>query len=101
MKEVRDYSSGLLVDTPMHYEYLRWLGANPSGVVLSLNRDRNGKYTVHRADCPTLSYDLVAKGQRHRTGKMCAYDPHLSPVLRSNPTGKWDRAGVLLAQADR
>jgi adenine-specific DNA-methyltransferase len=43
---------------------------------------------------------LAAQGRVRETPKLrYAYDAHLPPVLRSDPTAKWDRAADLLAQA--
>ncbi|MEX2609164.1 MAG: site-specific DNA-methyltransferase [Gemmatimonadota bacterium] len=43
---------------------------------------------------------LASQGKTRETPKLhYAYDPHLPPVLRSDPTGYWDRADALLGQA--
>jgi hypothetical protein len=68
---MRDYSTGIAVESPVHREYLQWLNEHPLGLVLSMNLGRKGVYSVHRAGCGLLSYSLVAKGQRTRKGKIC------------------------------
>jgi len=43
---------------------------------------------------------LASQGRVRETPKLrYAYDPHLPPALRFDPTGEWDRADALLAQA--
>jgi len=67
---MHDYSAGV-EEEAQHSEYLQWLSNNRLGLVLNLTRGRTGAYTLHRASCGTLSYDLASKGQRRRCGKIC------------------------------
>ena len=55
-------------------EYQASLQEYQDGLVLNISRDRNGRYTVHRAVCQTLSYDLARKGQSHRPPKVLCHD---------------------------
>jgi hypothetical protein len=53
--------------------YQEWLQHHPSGLVLSLNRSREGEFTLHRATCQTISFDRALKRDNStgRTGKIC------------------------------
>ena len=52
-------------------EYQAWLDAHPDGLVLSLNQNDSGKYTLHRSRCRTISYAQLGTGHSSRTGKIC------------------------------
>ena len=52
-------------------QYQEWLATHPNGFVLSLNKGRRGKRTVHRPHCKSISYDPAEIGRPKRTGKMC------------------------------
>ncbi len=54
--------------------YQQWLAEHPDGVVVSLNRSRQGKLTVHRSTCSTISYNVKAAGQNRRSGRICFSD---------------------------
>ena len=67
---MRDFSKGI-TRGPIEDEYQAWLREHPTATVLSLNRGRDGRFTLHRAPCQTLSYDLEAAGHRDRSGRIC------------------------------
>ena len=52
-------------------EYQRWLDTHSDGLVLSLNENDRGKYTLHRAQCKTVSYSQAGTGHTARSGKVC------------------------------
>ncbi len=56
-------------------EYQAGLREYHSGFVVILTRGRNGRYTLHRAICATLSYrlELKGKGQTSRAPKYLFY----------------------------
>lgn len=56
-------------------EYQAALREYHHGLILNLSPDRNGRFTLHRAVCPTLSYDLALKGQSFRPPKLLLYGP--------------------------
>ena len=66
---MRDYSSGIRVDGN-EGEYQAWLREHSDGFVVSL-RSHRGQFSLHHPSCTTLSYDLEAKRQTERSGKLC------------------------------
>lgn len=59
-------------------EYQAALKDYRDGLVLGLHRSRKGQWTLHKATCVTVSYDLSAKNtlKRHtrRSGKVLFHD---------------------------
>lgn len=71
---MRDFSDGVRLKENED-EYQSALQEYSDGLVVSLNRNHQGKMTLHRATCNTLSYDLEAKGNHSaRTGKLLFRD---------------------------
>ncbi len=71
---MRDFSDGVRLNENGE-EYQSALQEYSDGLVVSLNRSRQGKMTLHRTTCTTLSYDLQAKGsQSDRSGKVLFRD---------------------------
>ena len=55
-----------------------------SGLVINLARNRRGLYSLHRANCVTLSYPLEPQGQTHRAPKVLLRDRGELTGLQSN-----------------
>ena len=55
-------------------DYQAALQEYPDGLVISLNRNKDGEYSLHIATCGTLSFDLAAKNQDSRAGKLIFRD---------------------------
>ena len=52
--------------------YQDWLKSHlADGWVISLNKGRTGKHSVHRPHCVTISYDKEETGRPERSGKLC------------------------------
>ena len=69
---MQDYSNGVHPEDEIVYQ--AWQRAHPQGLVVSLNRNRDGKYTLHHSSCHTVTYSLQQKGQFKRSGKICLED---------------------------
>ena len=74
---MRDFSGGVQLGVNED-DYQTALQEYSDGLVVSLNRSRSGQFTLHKAICGTLSYDLAAKDspteQTHRFGKVLFRD---------------------------
>jgi hypothetical protein len=83
---MRDFTSGIRLNENED-EYQSALRAYGDGLVLSLNPNRDGLFTVHRAGCLTVSYDLKRAGHSRRSGKVLFRDrAELHAWKRSNPS---------------
>ena len=86
---MRDFSGGVQLGVNED-DYQTALQEYRDGLVVSLNRSRKGQFTLHKATCRTLSYDLSAKNstteQIHRSGKVLFRDhAELDAWLATNP----------------
>src|ERR1043165_4695401 len=74
---MRDFANGVQPGVNED-DYQSALQEYRDGLVLSLNRSRRGQFTLHKATCSTLSYDLETKdspiSQTERTGKVLFRD---------------------------
>ena len=73
--QMEDFSAGIHLGENED-EYQAALRQHSEGLVLALTRSRRGRFTLHRATCDTISYDLSTskQGQRHRRGKLIFRD---------------------------
>jgi hypothetical protein len=70
---MRDFSDGIR-QGENEDDYQAALQESPDSLVISLSRSRKGQFTLHSTKCGTLSYDLSAKGQSTRSGKIIFRD---------------------------
>ncbi len=74
---MRDFSNGVELGVNED-EYQAALREYRDGLVVGLNRSCEGQFTLHKATCGTLSYDLAVKdsptAQTHRSGKVLFRD---------------------------
>src|SRR4051794_19076886 len=74
---MRDYSDGVEIGVNED-DYQTALREYRDGIVVNLTIGRTGKFTRHKANCGTLSYNLATKKsptpQTHRAGKILFHD---------------------------
>ncbi len=88
---MRDFRNGVKLGVNED-DYQAALQEYPDGLVISLNRNQDGEYSLHIATCGTLSFDLAAKNQDSRAGKLFFRDQlnstlGLRPITMSNANG--------------
>ena len=67
-------------------EHQGWLDTHPHGLVLSLNQNDRGNYTLHRPQCKTISYSQRCTGHAGRSGKICCEnESELEQWLEAHP----------------
>jgi len=69
---MRDFRSGIrLGENEDEYQLaLREYRDYPGALVLSLTKNRQKRYTLHDANCLTISYDLAPAGDSRRKGRI-------------------------------
>jgi len=70
---MEDFQTGVRLDGNED-EYQAALREYRNGLVISLGRNRRGQYSLHRANCQTLSYPLEPQRQSRRSGKLLFRD---------------------------
>jgi hypothetical protein len=70
---VREFRDGIRLGKNEH-EYQSALRQYRSGLVVNLARNRRRLYSLHNANCVTLSYPLEPQRQSHRAPKILFHD---------------------------